>query len=129
MLPIEVLADTLIVTPSPYSGSLADSELQSFWQSVADRWQEGDLRGILVDLRRTAVLGAATLGHLVKLGADVRAGKGTMALCHVSPIAGRVLASAGLERRWPTYGSRREALRDSAPKRSLTGPGGSVGLL
>jgi anti-anti-sigma factor len=68
---------------------------------------------ILVDLADVTLIDCACLGALVQAG-DL-AGRRGQALCLVAPppVVRRTLAAAGLDTAFPTFGDRRQALRES----------------
>ena len=78
---------------------------------TADLFLDPSIRNAVLDFSGTDVFGSSALGFLVVLGRLVKGRHGQLALCNLSDHEREVLKVTRLDRSWPIYSSRQQALR------------------
>jgi anti-anti-sigma factor len=107
---VEQAEDTLIVVPAPGLDELAQQRLEAGTGEVLEALRGSPARNILLDFGRTDAFGSAALGLLLRLGGAARRRAGHLAFCNVSAAEQEILRVTSLDRLWPVYPSRAEAL-------------------
>ena len=106
---VETEAGTMVVTPqASWFGvhGAAESEAAALLQ----RLEAETPSRILLDLGQTRDCDSSALGFCTQLWKQVRGRGGRIALCNLSDSERQMLQVTKLDRLWPIYASRREAL-------------------
>jgi anti-anti-sigma factor len=107
---VEQSDDTLIVVTAPGLGELPPQRLEAGKGEVLGLLRGTPARNVLLDLGRTDSFASAALGLILRLGGAAGRRAGHMALSNVSAAEKVILRVTSLDRLWPTYPSRAEAL-------------------
>jgi anti-anti-sigma factor len=116
LIEVEQQGDILVLTPQQDLRELDYLDIEEVQREVLLQLADDPaLRNVVVDLGKTDYFGSTALGLLIRLGRQVRARNGRLALCNVSAHEQDILAVTGLGRAWPAYLSREEALAAVEP--------------
>ncbi len=107
---IELLGDTLIVTPRHSLRELEFHEIEEKAAEVVNFLRSTSARNVVVDLHRTDYCGSTALGAFAQFWQVVKARQGRMALCNISEHEEEVLQVTNLETLWPICANRAAAL-------------------
>jgi anti-sigma B factor antagonist len=107
---MEQQGDTLVITPLHSLGSLVESEISSELSEALDMIDGEGARNVIVDFENMSYFGSSLLESQLRLWKSVERVQGKMVLCCVSEVGREVLQISRLDRIWPTYDSRAEAL-------------------
>jgi anti-sigma B factor antagonist len=112
---LEEEGDALIVSPLLPFGQLLDPSVARDWKMVLDRLDDPGVKRLVVDLGELPYFGSTVLDWLVQLWNRMRAKKGVMGACNVSPVGREVLSLARLDTLWRVFDNRDQALAELPP--------------
>jgi anti-anti-sigma factor len=101
---------TLVVTPLADLTELHYQAVESGAAGVLEALEDPSVRDAVVDFHRAVYLGSTALAFLARLARRVGKRGGRLALCNLSGPVGEALRAAALDRLWPAFGSKAEAL-------------------
>lgn len=107
---MEQQGDTLVITPQHSLGSLIESEIQNELSEALDIVEGEGARNIVIDFVNMSYFGSSVLESQLRLWKSVERAQGKMVLCNVSAVGREVLGISRLDRIWPVYDSRQEAI-------------------
>jgi anti-anti-sigma factor len=108
---VQVEGQTMVVVCMISAGSLAGEDMSYELTGLLDRFENSDLRNVVIDLQKAAYFGTSMLQVMTALWKRVRARGGKMALCNVSDMGREVLHVTRFDSLWPMCPSRDEALQ------------------
>jgi anti-anti-sigma factor len=117
---VEQADDTLIVVPAADLWGLGYQRIEAGAKQLLELLNGTGAKNVVVDCGKTDYYGSSTLGLFLKLWKMVRRRHGRTALCHVSDHEREVLQITNLDRSWPIYPSRGEALAAVKGKQRLS---------
>jgi anti-anti-sigma factor len=115
---VEYRDDTVIVTPVADLGESAEQRVAAWSGDILELLKVAAAENVVVNCRQTDHFGFAALRFFVRLWQLSRSRSGRMAFCNVSEKGRKVLRVTQLDRLWPVYSSREEAVEGVS--RSLT---------
>lgn len=101
---------TVILTPTINLGELDYDEFEAAIEPSLEMLEGGDVRHVVIDFVHTDYFGSHTITSLLKLGKKVRSVGGKMALARTSLHEREILGAMALDKFWPTYSSREDAI-------------------
>lgn len=107
---VESSAETLIIAPNQNIGSLIESRIQTEWQDILSRLDDGNIKHVVFDLKMIRYLGSAMIEVMLLIWKRIHKGGGQLAVCNVSLIAKEVLELSNLLAIWLICPSREDAL-------------------
>ena len=108
---MEQQGDTLVITPLHSLGSLVESEIQSELSEALDMIDGEGARNVVIDFVKMPYFGSSLLESQLRLWRSVERAQGKMFLCNVSDVGKEVLEISRLNRIWPVYDSRDDAIQ------------------
>lgn len=103
--------DTLIVVPVRDLGSFAEEDIQDELAEAIRRFQNPEVRHVVVDFENIVYFGSTMLSAINKLWKTSRQAGGKLALCHLTPRQREVLDVTKLNTVWPICDDREDAVR------------------
>jgi anti-sigma B factor antagonist len=108
---VEQEGDTILIVPMANLRELDYQRIEAGAKDVLDLFTNPAIKNVILDFRETDYYGSTALGFFVKLWQRVRKRTGRMAFRNVSNHEKEILQIAHLNRLWPIYSSRSEALQ------------------
>ena len=102
---------TVVITPQHNLGELDYERFETRLANLSDLFEENVIKNVLIDLHCTSYFGSEALGMFIALARSAEARQGRLAFCGMSPHEISVLRTARLDRRWPIYSTREEAMQ------------------
>jgi anti-anti-sigma factor len=103
---------TLAVELGSSYPSIDRSQLQALSRRLLSLLDERGLARLLVDMSRTEHFGAGLVGVLARAMRQAEANGQEVVICGADENALEIFRITRLDRRWPIYASKRNALRD-----------------
>lgn len=107
---LERLESALVVNPGSRVGTLTGGEIVERRRKLIEEARNSELRTIVVDFRNVECLNSGLLDTLCVVWGLLRERSARMVLCNLSDFAMDVLNVSRLNKLWPVYSSRDEAL-------------------
>jgi anti-anti-sigma factor len=111
IIAIDRVGGTAIVTPVSDTGELDYKPVDSEPSQALTVLNDPSVKNVVVDFHQTDYFGSTALGFFVKLWRRVVDRGGRLAFCNVSEPEREMLQLTTLNRLWPVFGSRAEAIR------------------
>jgi anti-anti-sigma factor len=102
--------ETLIIAPTISRGILRDAKLQTEANALRRKLVDGAVCRLVIDLHALEYRGAEVIRVVVMLARQVENAGGLAALCCAGPELKEAVTNKGLDRIWPLYSTRDEAL-------------------
>jgi len=103
-------AGVTIIHLGPSYNSLDDEAMMEFGGALLAEATHADPPRLVVDLSQTEYIGSSFLELLVRAWKRIKARDGALALCEARPFCLEVLEHTRLNRLWPAYSTREEAV-------------------
>jgi anti-anti-sigma factor len=107
---IERMDDTITVVPSVDLREVHYQRIEQGASDILELLNGTGVKNVVLDFHKTDYYGSTALGFFVKLWKRVRQQNGRMAFCNVSDHEKEILRVTNLDRLWPIFSSRSEAL-------------------
>lgn len=107
---LEHVKNVLVVMPGSRVGTLAGGEIAERRRHLIEVVRHSEFRTTVVDLRNVEYLNSCLLDTLCVVWGCLRERSAKMVLCNLSDVAQDVFNVSRLNRLWPVYSSREEAL-------------------
>ncbi len=108
---VEEEGETLIIVPSLSGGKFRYEQIQTEINSLRRKLADRAVRHLVIDLKLLGYLGFEAFHVAVTLARSVEQSGGRAAMCCPSPELTEAFKNRGLDRLWPLYATRAEALR------------------
>ena len=102
--------DVLIVTPQGDAQGFRYQDVHQESNATLQVLDDTSLRHVVIDLGRELVLGSIMISVVIKICREVGLRGGKAALCNANDEMLEVLRTMNLERLWPYYPTRNDAL-------------------
>ncbi len=111
MFEVEQEGDTIIVVPTVDLRELDYQQIEEGAATILHLLSGTAIQNVVMDFHKTDYYGSTALGFFLKLWKEIRKKKGYMTFCNVSDHEKEILHMTHLDRLWPIYSSRAEALQ------------------
>ena len=109
-LEIEVDGETVILTPKRKLGELEFQDSKESIEAVNQLVDETDARYVLIDFHKIDYVSSSALGSFIQTWKKLERKGGQLVLCSVPEHITKLLKLTTLDKKWPSYPSREEAL-------------------
>lgn len=99
-----------VIELGPRYESLDQASLMEFGGLLLSEASHASPPLLVLDLSQTTYIGSSFIELVVRAWKRLKSRRGTLALCGVQPFCAEVLQITRLDRLWPTYATRGEAL-------------------
>ncbi len=107
---------TLIVTPSAELGELEFPEIEASAKEMLSLVEDGAVKNIIMDFKRTDHYGSTALGFFVKVWKRVRQRNGLLIFCNLSEHEREILQVTKLDALWPLCATLEDARKALSAK-------------
>lgn len=99
-----------VIELGPRYESLDQAALLDFGGTILSEATHSDPPQLILDLSQTTYIGSSFIELLLRAWKRVRERQGSLTLCGLQPFCAEVMKISRLDRLWPIYATREEAL-------------------
>jgi len=108
---VEHVGLALVITPTINGGIFRYAQLIAEADALRRKLEQTAIGGLIIDLHALSYMGSEVIGSIVALARKAEDVGGRAVFCCASPRLAEILTSMRLQRLWPLFSTREEALR------------------